>query len=110
MPYFPGVDKIRYEGSNSDSPLAFRHYDANKVVLGKPMREHLRMAVCYWHTFVWPGSDVFGAATFKRPWQHAGDPMEVAIGKAEAAFEFFSSWASTTTASTTPMSPRKVTR
>lgn len=90
MPYFPGVDKIRYEGPASDSPLAFRHYDADKLVLGKPMREHLRMAVCYWHTFVWPGSDVFGAGTFKRPWQHAGDPMELAIGKAEAAFEFFS--------------------
>ncbi|MDU9025087.1 xylose isomerase [Pseudomonas corrugata] len=90
MPYFPGVDKIRYEGPASDSPLAFRHYDADRLVLGKPMREHLRMAVCYWHTFVWPGSDVFGAGTFKRPWQHAGGPMELAIGKAEAAFEFFS--------------------
>lgn len=90
MSYFPAVDKIRYEGPASDSPLAFRHYDANKLVLGKPMREHLRMAVCYWHTFVWPGSDVFGAGTFKRPWQHAGDPMELAISKADAAFEFFS--------------------
>ncbi|EJM18468.1 xylose isomerase [Pseudomonas sp. GM18] len=90
MPYFPGVDPIRYEGPASDSPLAFRHYDANKIILGKPMREHLRMAACYWHTFVWPGSDVFGTGTFKRPWQHAGDPMELAIGKAAAAFEFFS--------------------
>ncbi|WP_053157135.1 xylose isomerase [Pseudomonas sp. Pf153] len=90
MSYFPVVDKIRYEGPASDSPLAFRHYDANKLILGKPMREHLRMAVCYWHSFVWPGSDVFGAGTFKRPWHQAGDPMAVAIGKAEAAFEFFS--------------------
>lgn len=90
MSYFPDVQPIRFEGPGSDSPLAFRHYDANKLILGKPMREHLRMAVCYWHTFVWPGSDVFGAGTFKRPWQHAGDPMELAIGKAEAAFEFFS--------------------
>ncbi|QQN96444.1 xylose isomerase [Pseudomonas sp. SW-3] len=90
MPYFPNVDQIRYEGPDSNSPLAFRHYDADKVILGKPMREHLRMAACYWHTFVWPGSDVFGAATFKRPWQHTGDPMEVAIDKAAAAFEFFS--------------------
>ncbi|WJK12258.1 xylose isomerase [Pseudomonas fluorescens] len=89
MPYFPDVDRIRYEGPASDSPLAFRHYDADKIILGKPMREHLRMAACYWHTFVWPGSDVFGAGTFKRPWQHAGDPMEMAIGKAAAAFEFF---------------------
>ncbi|WP_236181812.1 xylose isomerase [Pseudomonas sputi] len=90
MPYFPDVEPIRYEGPASDSPLAFRHYDADKIILGKPMREHLRMAACYWHTFVWPGSDVFGAGTFKRPWQHAGDPMELAIGKAAAAFEFFS--------------------
>ena len=90
MSYFSDVQPIRFEGPGSDSPLAFRHYDADKIVLGKPMREHLRMAVCYWHTFVWPGSDVFGAGTFKRPWQHAGDPMELAIGKAEAAFEFFS--------------------
>ncbi|TLX56495.1 xylose isomerase [Stutzerimonas nosocomialis] len=90
MPYFPAVDTIRYEGPASSSPLAFRHYDADKLVLGKPMREHLRMAVCYWHTFVWPGTDMFGVGIFKRPWQHAGNPMEVAIGKAEAAFEFFS--------------------
>ncbi|WP_455923659.1 xylose isomerase [Pseudomonas putida] len=90
MPYFSGVEKIRYEGPDSTSPLAFRHYDANKLILGKPMREHLRMAVCYWHTFVWPGADVFGVGTFKRPWHQAGNPLEVAMGKAEAAFEFFS--------------------
>ncbi|KPW89548.1 Xylose isomerase, partial [Pseudomonas syringae pv. cerasicola] len=53
-------------------------------------REHLRMAACYWHTFVWPGADMFGVGTFKRPWQGSGDPLELAIGKAEAAFEFFS--------------------
>jgi xylose isomerase len=90
MPYFPGVEQVRFEGPASDSPLAFRHYDANKLILGKPMREHLRMAACYWHTFVWPGADMFGVGTFKRPWQRSGDPMELAIGKAEAAFEFFS--------------------
>jgi xylose isomerase len=90
MPYFPAVDQIRYEGPDSDSPLAFRHYDAHQLVLGKPMREHLRMAACYWHTFVWPGVDMFGVGTFKRPWQKTGAPLELAIGKAEAAFEFFS--------------------
>ncbi|MEE4668883.1 xylose isomerase [Pseudomonas alliivorans] len=90
MSYFPTVDRIVYEGPASDSPFAFHHYDADKLILGNPMREHLRMAVCYWHTFVWPGSDVFGAGTFKRPWQQAAGPMEQAIGKAEAAFEFFS--------------------
>jgi xylose isomerase len=90
MQYFPNIEPVRYEGPNSDSPLAFRHYDADKLILGKPMRDHLRMAACYWHTFVWPGSDVFGAGTFKRPWQRSGEPMELAIGKAQAAFEFFS--------------------
>jgi len=89
MSYFPAVDKIRYEGPASESPLAFRHYDADALVLGKPMREHLRMAACYWHSFVWPGLDMFGVGTFKRPWQQVADPMEMAIAKAEAAFEFF---------------------
>ncbi|WP_460150406.1 xylose isomerase [Pseudomonas sp. S3_A03] len=110
MPYFPGVEKVRFEGPTSDAPLAFRHYDANKLILGKPMREHLRMAACYWHTFVWPGADMFGVGTFKRPWQRSGDPMELAIGKADAAFEFSPSWASTTTAFTTPMWPPKAAR
>ena len=90
MSYFPNVAPIRFEGTESTSPLAFRHYDANKVILGKPMREHLRMAACYWHTFVWPGSDVFGAGTFNRAWQESGDPLVMARKKADAAFEFFS--------------------
>lgn len=90
MSYFPNVEKIRFEGLESPSPLAFRHYDADKIVLGKPMREHLRMGACYWHTLVWPGSDVFGAGTFKRPWHVAGEPMSMARNKADAAFEFFS--------------------
>ncbi|KTT63230.1 xylose isomerase [Pseudomonas oryzihabitans] len=90
MTYFPNVEKVRYAGPDSDSPLAFRHYDADRLVMGKPMREHLRMAVCYWHTFVWPGSDVFGQGTFQRPWHAAGAPLEQARAKAAAAFEFFS--------------------
>lgn len=90
MPCFPDVDTIRYEGPGSESPLAFRHYDANKIILGKPMHEHLRMAACYWHTFVWPGADMFGVGTFKRPWVKPGDAMELARLKADAAFEFFS--------------------
>lgn len=67
MTYFPTVDKVIYEGPDSDSPLAFRHYNADQLILGKPMREHLRMAACYWHTFVWPCADMFGVGTFKRP-------------------------------------------
>ncbi|AMP03717.1 xylose isomerase [Collimonas pratensis] len=89
MSYFPAVTPIRFEGKQAQSPLAFRHYEADKLVLGKPMREHLRMAACYWHSFVWPGSDVFGAGTFRRPWHGAGDAMEMAHKKADAAFEFF---------------------
>ncbi|MFP6617121.1 MAG: xylose isomerase, partial [Candidatus Hydrogenedentota bacterium] len=61
--FFTGVDQIKYEGPDSTNPLAFRHYDENKVVLGKSMKEHLRFAICYWHTFCWPGSDVFGDGT-----------------------------------------------
>ncbi|WP_211462700.1 xylose isomerase [Collimonas silvisoli] len=90
MSYFPSVTPIRFEGRQAQTPLAFRHYDADKLVLGKPMREHLRMAACYWHSFVWPGSDVFGAGTFRRPWQEGGDAMQLAHKKADAAFEFFS--------------------
>ena len=59
-------------------------------MLGKTLEEHLRIAVCYWHTFVWPGVDIFGQGTFRRPWQQAGDAMERAQQKADSAFEFFS--------------------
>jgi xylose isomerase len=90
MSYFSSVPKISFEGPGSDNPLAFHHYDPNKQVLGKSMAEHLRLATCYWHTFVWPGSDVFGAGTFERPWQTAGEPMAKAREKADAAFDFFS--------------------
>ncbi len=103
MSYFPSITPIRFEGKQAQSPLAFRHYNADKPVLGRPMREHLRMAACYWHSFVWPGSDVFGAGTFRRPWQEGGDAMAPAHKKADAAFEFFSKLGSTITPSTTPM-------
>lgn len=88
--YFKSVDAIKYEGSKSENPLAFHHYDAKKVILGKTMKEHLRFAACYWHNFCWPGSDIFGAGTFDRQWMKSGDPMEMASMKADAAFEFFS--------------------
>ena len=69
--YFAPFDTIRYEGPDSASDLAYRWYDKDRLVLGKRMEDHLRVAVCFWHTFCWPGSDVFGAGTFSRPW-HAG--------------------------------------
>lgn len=88
-PFFPLDQPIRYEGPKSRNPLAFRSYDAERVVLGKRMEDHLRMAVCYWHSFVWPGLDPFGGETFLRPWMAAGDPMAKARAKAEVAFEMF---------------------
>ncbi len=87
-PYFAGIDKIAYEGPDSANPLAFRYYDADRKVLGKTMAEQLRIAVCYWHSFVWPGADVFGPGTFSRPW-HNADTFETAEAKLAVAFEFF---------------------
>jgi xylose isomerase len=88
--FFAGVGEVRYEGPETDNPLAYRYYDADRTVLGKSMRDHLRMAVCYWHSFNWPGNDVFGAGTFDRPWlDPAMDPMAAARMKMDAAFEFF---------------------
>jgi xylose isomerase len=87
--FFKTVPFVKYEGVNSSNPFAFRHYDANKVLMGKTMAEHLRMAACYWHNFCWQGSDVFGANTFDRPWYKASSEMEAAKMKADAAFEFF---------------------
>ncbi len=87
--FFGDVDKIRYEGPDSTNPLAFHHYDPDEKVMGKRLEEHLRFAVAYWHSFVWPGTDPFGGDTFKRPW-FPGDTMKLAKLKADVAFEMFS--------------------
>jgi xylose isomerase len=88
--YFNAVAPIQFEGLASQNPLAFKWYDKNRVVAGKTMEEHLRFAVCYWHSFCWNGFDPFGYdGTFERPWQHIADPMAAAKAKADAAFEFF---------------------
>ena len=87
MSFFSIEQPIRYEGPNSDNPLAYRYYDPQKVILGKSLEEHLRFAVCYWHNFVWPGSDPFGGQTFDRPW--FGNEMSDAKHKADVAFEMF---------------------
>ncbi len=88
--FFTDVAPIRFEGPDTDNDLAFRVYDPDRRVLGKRMEDHLRMAVCYWHSFQWPGSDVFGSGTFDRPWlDGAMEPMAAARMKMEAAFEFF---------------------
>ncbi len=89
MSYFSAIQPIRHEGRASDNPLAFRWYDKDRVVLGKRMEDHLRLAVCYWHSFCWSGNDPFGGDTFERPWFQGGSPLEQAQRKAEAAFDFF---------------------
>src|SRR5690348_8427967 len=86
--YFKNIGKIKYEGPQSDNPLAFRWYDENKVVAGKTMKEHLRFACAYWHSFVGSGADPFGEPTHIFPWADISDPVEQACGKADAAFEF----------------------
>ena len=82
---------IGFGGLDSDDALAFRVYEPDREVLGRRMEDHLRIAVCYWHSFNWPGSDVFGGGTLDRPWLSGqGDPMDAARQKMDAAFEFFS--------------------
>ena len=86
--YFPEVEAIRFEGPGSDNPLAYRWYDAKRAVLGKPMAEQLRIAVCAWHTFGGTGGDMFGSPTFDRAWLRGADPLEVAGRRLDAMMEF----------------------
>jgi xylose isomerase len=87
MPFFD-VEKIKYEGPDSKNPLAFRHYNADETVEGKSMRDHLRFAVCYWHTFRGTGSDPFGPGCAVRPWEDGTDSVEMAVKRVRVAFEF----------------------
>ncbi|HVV69528.1 MAG TPA: xylose isomerase [Gammaproteobacteria bacterium] len=88
--FFPNINHIKYEGPQTKNPLAYRYYNPQQQVLNKTMEEHLRMAVCFWHTFCWSGQDIFGEATFDRPWLQAADPMQRAEQRVLAAFEFIS--------------------
>jgi xylose isomerase len=82
-------EPVPFGGLEATDPLAYRVYEPDRLVLGKRMEDHLRIAVCLWHSFNWPGSDVFGSGTFDRPWLVAGgDPMAAARAKLDAAFEF----------------------
>jgi xylose isomerase len=90
MPFFPDVPTIKYEGPDSRNPLAFRHYNPDEVVEGKTMRDHLRFAVCYWHTFRGTGSDPFGPGCAVRPWEDGTDSLDMALKRVEVAFEFMS--------------------
>jgi len=86
---FPNVSNIQFEGPKSKNPLAFKHYNAEEVVVGRTMREHLRFSVVYWHTMRGRGSDMFGAPTVNRPWDDNSDSLDNARRRARAAFEFF---------------------
>jgi xylose isomerase len=88
--YFPDIQKIKYEGRDSSNPLAFKYYDEDKIVAGKSMRDHFRFAIAYWHTFCNTGNDPFGDGTHQFPWLDAVDPMQKAVDKLDAAFEFIS--------------------
>ncbi|TPG45186.1 xylose isomerase [Flavobacterium pectinovorum] len=86
--YYKGIDKINFEGKDSDNPLAFRYYNPEQIVAGKTMREHFKFAVSYWYSFGGNGSDVFGQATQTLAWNEFREPIQAAKNRADAAFEF----------------------
>ena len=89
MSAFPDIDRIRYEGPTSKNPLGFKHYNADEIVEGKSMRDHLRFSVAYWHTMRNPLSDQFGVGTAQMPWDDGSDSLENALNRVRVAFEFF---------------------
>src|SRR5712691_8450428 len=88
--FFPDVPgPIPFGGPDATGALSFKVYEPDRLVLGKRMEDHLRIAICLWHSFNWPGSDVFGSGTFDRPWlDPTPDPLAAARTKLDAAFEF----------------------
>ena len=88
--YFTGINKIPFEGSESDNPFSFKYYNPDQIVAGKTMRDHFKFAIAYWHSFCGQGTDPFGAGTQNFPWDKATDPVQAARDKADAAFEFIS--------------------
>ena len=86
---FPRIPVIPFEGPGTDNPLAFRHYDPDEIIDGRPMSEHLRFSIAYWHAFRGTGSDPFGPGTIVRPWEKGTNAVAVAKVRMDAAFEFF---------------------
>jgi len=86
--FFKGIDTIKFEGQDTKNPFAFRFYEPDKIVAGKPMREHLKLAMAYWHSFCGEGNDPFGSATRVFPWKDLKDPIDQAKMKMDTAFEF----------------------
>ena len=89
MSLFSNIQPVRFEGPDTENEFAYRVYDKERLVLGKRMEDWLRAAVCYWHSFNWPGQDIFGAGTLPRPWLGAPITQAMADTKLEAAFDFF---------------------
>jgi xylose isomerase len=87
--HFPGIPAIAFEGTGTANSLAFRHYNPDEIVDGRPLAEHLRFSVAYWHAFRGTGADPFGAGTIRRPWDSGRDPLSIALRRMDAAFEFF---------------------
>ena len=87
--YFPQIKRIKYEGPKSNNPLSFKYYDSEKIIAGKPMKDHFRFATAYWHTFCGTGGDPFGPGTKIFPWDYTDNPIKNAKNRLDAAFEFF---------------------
>jgi xylose isomerase len=87
--FFPGISKIQFEGPNSKNPLAFKHYNPQELVEGKPMKDHLRFSVTYWHTIRGQLTDMFGSGTAVRPWEDGTNSLQMAETRVRVAFEFF---------------------
>ena len=86
--YFKGINKIQFEGKESDNPMAYKYYNPDHIVAGKTMREHFKFAIAYWHSFCGQGGDPFGPGTQNFAWDKSSDPIQAAKDKADAAFEF----------------------
>src|SRR5258708_40123695 len=86
--FFPGIGAVKFEGRTSDNPLAFKWYDENKIVSGKKLKDHVKFAVAYWHSFCNTGADPFGPGTKRFPWNASPDALQAAKDKMDAAFVF----------------------
>ena len=86
--YFKNIDKIKFEGKDSDNPLAYKYYDPSKMVMGKTLKDHFKFAMAYWHSMNDNGADPFGRLTNLYPWNKEKDVMQQAKNRADAAFEF----------------------
>ena len=88
MKYYENVEKVKYEGSKSLNPFAFKYYNPEEVIMGKKMKDHLKFGMAYWHTFTGMGEDPFGSATMERPWDDGLSGMDKAKARVKVAFEF----------------------